>query len=379
MVIPVIAISLVVIALIAVYLCYIHWSVSVPDFMAARHYRFGRPSTDGPISGRRILVIPTIDQVVMIDTRIQKTAIENISILTKERQVMNLSVTLIWKPINAAMTIESIKPEDIEPTFFRIAESVIKNEASKMTVDEILENRSILSKNLLSTLSETTDSWGISVSSVNISNLVVVNENFMRNMALPREIEQERKAKLAQIEKDLALDLRNIEKEKESELSRLESDRAVGLKREETTTVLEQAQKEREALILEMEIKVAQLSSEINLIEKKCETAAESNRITETLLAETQGLKEKLKVINGCSPNAINFELLKILPELYKNIEIGDITLFEGAQEGGHGFDFGSYAAASALTLMRRLGSGLPVLGEAAAEAETTVEMEQAG
>ena len=49
----------------------------------------------------------------------------------------------------------------------------------EMTVDEILENRSMLSKNLSMSLKETTDIWGVLISSVNISNLTVVNENFM--------------------------------------------------------------------------------------------------------------------------------------------------------------------------------------------------------
>lgn len=340
-----------------VYFFYIHWSVSIPDFMAARHYRFGKPTTDGPISGKRVVVIPSIDQVVMIDKRIQKSLIENISVLTKERQKMTLAVTIIWKPINAAVTIENIKPEDIEPTFFKIAESVIKNESSKMNVDEILENRNQLSKNLLTILSETTDTWGISVSSVNVSSLVVDNDSFMKNMAMPKEIELERKTKLAQIEKELAIELRTIEKSKESELSKLESEKVIGIKREEISTLLEQAKKERETTIMEMQSKIEEINSKISLIQHNSITKAETEKIKATILAETEGLKEKLKVTNSCSPNAISYEISKILPELYKNINMGDITLFEGSNSQGNGFDFCSYIATSALSLMKKVGA----------------------
>ena len=149
----------------------------------------------------------------MIDQRIQQSTLDNIKVLTKERQNMLISSMIVWKSENASMTIENIKPEDIQPTFFKIMESVIKNECAKMDVDEILENRSKLSSNLTITLKETADNWGLKISSVNISNLEVSNEKFMRNMALPREVEIERKASLAEIEKNLTIELKNIEKE----------------------------------------------------------------------------------------------------------------------------------------------------------------------
>jgi regulator of protease activity HflC (stomatin/prohibitin superfamily) len=330
------------------------YSVSVPDYMAARHYRFGKPLTKSPISGNRIIVIPYIDQVVMIDKRIQKSTIENISILTKERQMMTLSVTLIWKTTNAATTIENIRPEDIEPTFFKIAESVIKNESSKMNVSEILENRTVLSKNLLIILSETTDTWGITVSSVNISNLSVISENFMKNLTMPMQIELERKTKLAQIEKDLIIELKTIENAKQSELLKLESEKTLGIKREEIFTELERAKKEREILIANNQSKLEQINSEISLIQQGTVTKAESEKIKCMILAETEGLKEKLKVINLYSSNALSYEITKILPELYKNIKIGDITLFEGTNSQNNGIDFLSFIATSALTLMKK-------------------------
>lgn len=351
--------AVILVAVGLIYLFYFHWSVSVPDYMAARHYRFGKPTTVEPISGKRIMVIPSIDHVVMIDKRIQKSTLENISILTRERQMMTLSVTLIWKSNNAAMTIENIRPEDIEPTFFKIAESVVKDESSKMNVDEILENRSVLSKNLMNILSESTDTWGISVSSVNISNLVVVNDSFMKNMAMPKEIELERKTKLAQIEKDLAIELRTIEKAKEAELSKLESEKAIGIKREEVSSTLEKIQKEREILIAEMQEKLEEINSNISLIQQNCLSKAEAEKIKASILAEAEGLREKIKVINAFSSNAVSYEVTKILPELYKNIKMGDVTLFDGGNSDNKGFDFCSYIAASALSLVKKMGSNV--------------------
>ena len=353
------ALFVVLIMIILIYLFYFRWSVSIPDYMAARHYRFGKPSTQETISGKRVIVIPTIDLLVMIDKRIQKSTLENISILTKERQQMSLSLTLIWKPENAAMTIENIRPEDIEPTFFKIAESVIKNESSKMTVDEILENRNLLAKNLNGILSETTDKWGITVSSVNISNLVVKNESFMRNMALPKEIELERKTQIAQLEKELAVELKTIEKNRDSELHKLEVEKTVGIKKEEVTTLIEQAQKVREQMICELQEKVEKIKSDILLIQQNTISAYEAKRIKDSILAETEGLREKIEIINSCSQNALGFEMIKILPELYKNLKIGDVTLFENNSSETGKFDLYSNIVGSVMPMIKKFNTGM--------------------
>lgn len=344
-----------VILLILIYLFLFLWSVNIPDYMAARHYRFGKPTTDGPISGKRVLVVPTFDQLVMIDQRIQKSTLENIAVLTKERQRMSLSIILIWKPDDAAKTINSIKAEDIEPTFFKIAEFVIKDESSKMNVDEILENRNFLSKNVKKAISETATSWGISLSSVNISNIVVVNKSFMQNMALPKEIELEKKSKLAELNKELEVELKSIEKDKKSEIAKLEYEKTVGMTREEVTHILQKAEKDRELFIKDLEEKIEVIASKIKLMQLNVETDAEAQKLKAMLIAETEGLREKLQVTNTCTESSIRYELQKTLPEIYKNITMGDVTLFDNGANGDKS-DFGNLVASSALTMLSKIG-----------------------
>lgn len=282
---------------ILIYLFVFRWSVNVPDYMAARHYRFGKPTSDKPITGKRVIVIPYIDHLVLIDQRIQRNSLDNINVLTKERQVMKISATLIWKSENAAMTIENIKPEDIQPTFFKIIESVIKNECSKMSVDEILENRSALSKNLLGILKETADKWGLSISSVNITNVTVSNETFMRNMALPKEIEIERKAKLAQIEKELTVELKSIERDTQAKLASLKAEKTVGEEKEQVASVLEQAEKNRIHNIQLQQKEIEEVMAEIERIKAKVSIENEAEKTKALLKAEADGLQEDRKSV----------------------------------------------------------------------------------
>ena len=322
-------VSIFIILGVAVYLFVFRWSVNVPDYMAARHYRFGQSTSDKPISGKRCIVIPYIDQLVMIDQRIQQSTLDNIKVLTKERQNMLISAMIVWKSENAAMTIENIKPEDIQPTFFKIMESVIKNECAKMDVDEILENRSKLSANLSATLKETADNWGLKIASVNISNLEVSNEKFMRNMALPREVEIERKAALAEIEKNLTIELKTIEKDTQSQLASLKLELTIGEEKEVVASALETAERVRITALLAKDKEIERLHTEIKEIKESSSTKTDAERTKSILLAEAEGLEKRSKVLAAYDANALQYELINHLPEIYNNLKIGDLTLFQ--------------------------------------------------
>ena len=320
--------------LLGIYLFVFRWSVNVPDYMAARHYRFGKPSGEGTISGKRIVVIPYIDHLVLIDQRIQRNSLDDINVLTKERQSMKVSSTIIWKAENAAMTIENIKPEDIQPTFFKIIESVIKNECSKMSVDEILENRTALSRNLHAILKETADKWGLNISSVNITSVTVTNEKFMRNMALPKEIEIERKAKLAEIEKELTVELKSIERDTEAKLASLKAEKTIGEEKEMVASVLEQAEKNRIQTVQTQQKQIEEIMADIARIQARVETQNEAEKKRELLKAEAEGLEERIKVLANYSQEGLNYEMIQNLPEIYKNLKMGDVTLFQTDTDG---------------------------------------------
>lgn len=344
-----------------IYLSYFRWSTSIPDYMAARHYRFGKPTTEGPISGKRIIVIPSIDQLVLIDKRIQKSNIEGITLLTKERQRMTLSITIIWKPTDAAKTIENIKPEDIEPTFFNIAESAIKNECTKMSVEDILENSRTLEKTVKENLQSIADSWGIMVNSITISNLSVDNAEFLNNMARPKEIELEKSARLAKISEEQTVALKAIEKEKISNMAQLEMEQTLDLKKVELEMQIQQLQCEQNIRLENLKQTLVDIISQNKILEQRADTSIEAEKIKSAIIAETEGLKEKLCVINTFSSNAVNYELVKILPEIYKSVGLKDVTLIENGNGNGQGtgFNFMSNIIGSAHSIMGKLNKDI--------------------
>jgi regulator of protease activity HflC (stomatin/prohibitin superfamily) len=370
---------LVVAVIVAIYLLMFRWSINIPDYMAARHYRFGKPTSEKPITGRRCIVIPYVDQLVMIDQRIQQSSLDNISVLTKERQSMQISAMIVWKSENAAMTIENIKPEDIQPTCFKIMESVIKNECAKMTVDEILENRIKLAQNLSCTLKETTDTWGLKISSVNISSLTVTNEKFMRNMALPKEIEIERQASLAEIEKNLSIELKNIEKETEAQLAGLKSEKTIGEEKEKVEGFLKNAEKERIAQLLIKDAAIERITTQIEEIRTSISIKMEADRAKALLIAEAEGLEKRKEALANYEENALQYEIINCLPGIYKHLKIGNLTLFQNNKGGdGGNFDGIGYLLASLVSgVGNKIGEMTPRGNNAVvAVGETTNDVE---
>jgi len=57
---------------------------------------------------------------------------------------------------------------------------------------------------------------------------------------------------------------------------------------------------------------------------------AEAGQILKVTSAQAQGIKKTLEAARDYSPQAFARDFLQILPEIYKQIDIGDVTLFGG-------------------------------------------------
>ena len=62
---------------------------------------------------------------------------------------------------------------------------------------------------------------------------------------------------------------------------------------------------------------------------------AEAGQILKVTSAQAEGIKKTLAAAKDYSPQAFARDFLQILPEIYKQIDIGDVTLFGGGGGGG--------------------------------------------
>ncbi|MHA1909060.1 MAG: SPFH domain-containing protein [Candidatus Thorarchaeota archaeon] len=350
------------------------------------HLRFGKAKKQG--EGGMVIRIPFIDRILAVDRTVQQLAISAESVLSKEKQKIKLSSVLQWQAENAIATINNVKWSEIPPRLTAIIESVIRTACAQLSVEEILEERQLIIEAIKKELIDIVSEWGLKVVTVELVDVSVVNDSFLRDMSKPREAEMHRLAQIALIEADQATGTRDIERTRVLREREIDRDKQVGVQEQEQLRDIQEAEKRREQSVLEInlqkdlmarkyekqqaeveaakDLEVAKLNAEAEkqrkikeevevqaqriLQEANAEASkisaiatAEAEQIQKVTHAQAEGIKKTLAAAKDYSPQAFARDFLKMLPEIYQNIDIGDVTLFGGgggtgeAGEGGGG------------------------------------------
>ena len=342
------------------------------------HLRKGKAKKQG--EGGMVIRIPFLDRILAVDRTVQQLNISAESVLSKEKQKIRLSAVLQWQADNAIATINNVTWKEIPNRLTAIIESVIRTACAQLSVEEILEERQLIIEAIKKELIDIVSEWGLKVVTVELVDVVVVNESFLRDMSKPREAEMHRLAQIALIEADQATGTRDIERSKVLRQQEIDRDKLVGVKEQEQLRLIQEAEKEREQSVLEIalqkdlmqkkyekqqaevvaakDLEVAKLGAEAEKqrkikeevevqaqrilqeaqasAEKISITAeAEAGQILKVTSAQAEGIKKTLAAAKDYSPQAFARDFLQILPEIYKEIDIGDVTLFGGGGGGG--------------------------------------------
>ncbi len=342
------------------------------------HLRKGKAKKQG--EGGMVIRIPFLDRILAVDRTVQQLNISAESVLSKEKQKIRLSAVLQWQADNAIATINNVTWKEIPTRLTAIIESVIRTACAQLSVEEILEERQLIIEAIKKELIDIVSEWGLKVVTVELVDVVVVNDSFLRDMSKPREAEMHRLAQIALIEADQATGTRDIERSKVLRQQEIDRDKLVGVKEQDQLRMIQEAEQAREQSVLEIalqkdlmqkkyekqqaeveaakDLEVAKLNAEAEKqrkikeevevqaqrilqeaqasAEKISLTAeAEAGRILKVTSAQAEGIKKTLAAAKDYSPQAFARDFLQILPEIYKEIDIGDVTLFGGGGGGG--------------------------------------------
>jgi len=352
------------------------------------HLRMGKPKKQG--EGGMVVRIPFIDRILAVDRTVQQLNISAESVLSKEKQKIRLSAVLQWQAENAIATINNVKWGEIPPRLTAIIESVIRTACAQLEVESILEERQLIIEAIKKELTDIVSEWGLKIVTVELVDVVVVNESFLRDMSKPREAEMHRLAQIALIEADQATGLKDIERTRMLREQEIERDRQIGVQEQEQLRDIQETEKRREQSVLEIDLQkelmsrryekqqaeveaskdleVAKLAAEAEkqrkikqevevqaqriLQEAQAEAekistiaGAEAEKIKKVTSAEAEGIKKTLEAARDYSPQAFARDFLQILPSIYEQIDIGDVTLFGGGVGGSDGEDAGGAGA----------------------------------
>ncbi|RLI56657.1 MAG: hypothetical protein DRP09_05650 [Candidatus Thorarchaeota archaeon] len=342
------------------------------------HLRMGKAKKQG--EGGMVVRIPFLDRILAVDRTVQQLNIQAESVLSKEKQKIKLSAVLQWQAENAIATINNVTWKEIPNRLTAIIESVIRTACAQLSVEEILEERQLIIEAIKKELIDIVSEWGLKIVTVELVDVVVVNESFLRDMSKPREAEMHRLAQIALIEADQVTGTRDIERTKAIREKEIERDRMVGVQEQQQLRDIQEAEKQREQSVLEIELQKALMQKKYEKQQAEVEAAkdlevakmaaeaekqrkikeevevqaqailqeaqaqaqkitltadAEAEQIKKVTSAQAEGIKKTLEAAKDYTPQAFARDFLQILPEIYKQIDIGDITLFGGGAGGG--------------------------------------------
>ncbi|MHA2141421.1 MAG: SPFH domain-containing protein [Candidatus Thorarchaeota archaeon] len=348
------------------------------------HLRKGKAIKQG--EGGMVIRIPFLDRILAVDRTVQQLNISAESVLSKEKQKIRLSAVLQWQAENAIATINNVKWSEIPPRLTAIIESVIRTSCAQLEVESILEERQLIIEAIKKELTDIVSEWGLKIVTVELVDVVVVNDAFLRDMSKPREAEMHRLAQIAIIHAEQETGVKDIERTRMLREKEIERDKQIGVQEQSQLRAIQESEKQREQSVLEIELQkdlmqkryekqqaeveaekdleVAKFGAEAEkqrkikqevevqaqriLQEAKADAekismvaTADAEKILKVTSAEAEGIKKTLAAAKDYTPQAFARDFLQILPRIYEQIDIGDITLFgggsgaNGGEEGG--------------------------------------------
>ncbi len=182
--------------LIALAILFLSSAVKVlREYERAVVFRLGRfLSVKGP---GLILLIPFVDKMVKISTRLVAMDVPSQDVITKDTVSIKVNAVIYFRVMQADRAV--IEVEDYFYATSQLAQTTLRSVTGEMDLDEILSKREMINDKLQSVIDRSTDAWGIKVSMVEVKH-VDMPENMQRAMAKQAEAERERRAKIISAE-----------------------------------------------------------------------------------------------------------------------------------------------------------------------------------
>jgi regulator of protease activity HflC (stomatin/prohibitin superfamily) len=153
--------------------------------------RFGRyVSTRSP--GLNV-IIPYIDRMLKVDTRVETMVVEPQEVITKDNVTVQVDAVVYFQVINPEAAV--IKVMNYEQATTQISLTTLRSVLGQSELDELLAHRDRINEMLQQIIDQHTEPWGIQVTAVEVKD-VLLPENLQRAMARQAEAERERRAKV---------------------------------------------------------------------------------------------------------------------------------------------------------------------------------------
>lgn len=184
------------IALLVLAVIFIFTSVKVMyEYERAVVFTLGKYThTSGP---GLIILIPFIQQMVRVDTRVITEDVPTQDVISKDNVTVKVNAVLYYRVVNPERAVNEVM--NFRRATAELAQTTLRSVLGKHDLDEMLSDRDKLNSDIQIILDQQTDIWGIKVSNVEIKH-IDLDETMVRAMAKQAEAERIRRAKIINAE-----------------------------------------------------------------------------------------------------------------------------------------------------------------------------------
>jgi len=143
------------------------------------------------------LIVPLIDRMKKIDTRVVTIDVPSQEVITRDNVTCRVNAVVFLRVMDPERAV--IEVFDFKLATYQMAQTTLRSVLGQHELDELLAKRDKLNETLRQIIDEATDPWGVKVSSVEMKD-VELPDAMKRSMAAQAEAERERRAKVIHAE-----------------------------------------------------------------------------------------------------------------------------------------------------------------------------------
>ena len=140
-----------------------------------------------------IFLIPIIQQMRKVDMRTLVHDVPTQDVISRDNVSVKVNAVIYYRVVDAVRAI--VQVENYMAATSQLAQTTLRSVLGKHDLDEMLQERDKLNKDIQEILDTQTEAWGIKVSNVEIKH-VDVDQTMIRAIAKQAEAERERRSKI---------------------------------------------------------------------------------------------------------------------------------------------------------------------------------------
>jgi len=147
-----------------------------------------------------IIVIPVIDKMVRVDTRIETLDVRPQDIITRDNVTIKVNAVVYFRVLDPAKAVNEATNYLLATS--ELSQTTLRSVVGQVELDTLLSEREAVNHRLADILDQQTEPWGVKVSNVEVKQVDLPVE-MQRAMAKQAEAERERRAKVIAAEGEL--------------------------------------------------------------------------------------------------------------------------------------------------------------------------------